>query len=165
MPLDAASRLVFVEGAYRKHGHSVLRRARNLLGNEADAAEALQEVFLSLLERPDQFEHRSSVLTFLYSTTTHLCLNRLRNARTRARILEEHAQRVPAAAEERPEPTAQLRQLLARLPDNLRAAAVYHYLDEMTQEEIAETMGCSRRHVGNLLQRLRELVQKQEALP
>jgi len=34
-----------VEALYRTYGHSVLRRARQILGNEDDAAEVLQELF------------------------------------------------------------------------------------------------------------------------
>jgi RNA polymerase sigma-70 factor (ECF subfamily) len=40
------------------------------------------------------------------------------------------------------------------LPEPLGHVAVYYYLDELTHEEIAELLGCSRRHVGNLLVRL-----------
>jgi RNA polymerase sigma-70 factor (ECF subfamily) len=164
MAFDPSFCLADVEDAYRKHGHSVWRRARILLGNEADAAEALQEVFLALLERPGQFAQRSTLLTWLYSTTTHLCLNRIRNDKTRARILGENAEYLVSATTVRPEPIAQVRQLLGQLSDDLSAAAVYHYMDEMTQDEIAKTMGCSRRHVGNLLQRLRTILRNEEAL-
>src|SRR5512138_1934488 len=41
-----------IERLYRAHGHLVLRRARALLANDADAQEALQEVFASLLDAP-----------------------------------------------------------------------------------------------------------------
>jgi DNA-binding transcriptional regulator LsrR (DeoR family) len=30
---------------------------------------------------------------------------------------------------------------------------IYHAIDGMTQSEIAEVLGCSRRHVGHLLER------------
>lgn len=74
---------------YRRHAASVYRRACTLLGNEADAHEVLQDLFVSLLERPDQFAGGSSLPTFLYSATTHACLNRLRNQKNRARLLGE----------------------------------------------------------------------------
>ncbi len=34
--------------------------------------------------------------------------------------------------------------------------AVYYYLDEMTQDEIAALLGCSRRNVGRMLARLHD---------
>ncbi|MDI1481226.1 RNA polymerase sigma factor [Polyangium sp. y55x31] len=145
-----------IEQVYRAHGHSVLRRAARLLGNEADAREALQEVFASLLERPEQFQGTSSLTTWLYSATTNLCLNKLRDGKTRSRLLHERV--APARADAVPpsaEASALVRDLLAKLPEDLATAAVYYYLDDMTHEEIAAVMGCSRRHVGNLLDRLK----------
>lgn len=145
-----------IEQAYRTHGHAVLRRASRLLGNEADAREVLQEVFASLLERPEQFRGTSSPTTWLYSATTNLCLNKLRDGKTRSRLLQERV--VPANDEAIPptaEASALVRDLLAKLPEDLATAAIYYYLDDMTHEEIADVMGCSRRHVGNLLDRLK----------
>jgi RNA polymerase sigma-70 factor (ECF subfamily) len=36
--------------------------------------------------------------------------------------------------------------------------ALHHYLDELTHDEIAELLGCSRRHVGDLIARARAWV-------
>jgi len=145
-----------IEDAYRRHGHSVLRRARRLLGNEHDATETLHEVFIDLLERPEQFEKRSSLVTWLYAATTHRCLNRLRNGRTRARLLEEqHAPAHEASPAGKVESMLELRRLLGSVSEEMAQAAVYHHMDELTQDEIAAVMGCSRRHVGHLLERLR----------
>lgn len=55
-----------------------------------------------------------------------------------------------------PEGLVQLRAWLESLPEELARVAVYHHLDEMTQEEIAELLGCSRQWVGKLLARLAE---------
>ena len=49
-------------------------------------------------------------------------------------------------------------QLLAQLPDQLAQVAVYYYFDEMTHEEIAELVGCSRRQVGNLVQQVQQRI-------
>lgn len=49
--------------------------------------------------------------------------------------------------------------VLRRLPEDHARAIVYYYIDELSQAEVAELMGCSRRHVGNLLSRARELAQ------
>ena len=144
-----------LERAYRAHGPVVLRRARQIMGNEAEAREVLQEVFTSLLERPEQFDGRAAASTFLYAMTTNLCLNKLRNSRTRARLVAEHVEpgigRVaPGDAEAR----AILRQLLVQLPFEEARVAVFYYQDGMTRPEIAEILGCSLRTVGTLLERL-----------
>lgn len=144
-----------VEALYRKYGHSVLRRARQILLSEDEAREVLQELFADLLARPHQFDGHSAPSTFLYTATTHACLNRLRDQRNRRRLIEEHVlpwatdidPRSPAAASE-------VRRVLALLPDDEACVAVYHYLDGMSHAEVAEVIGFSPRHVGNLLKRV-----------
>jgi len=142
----------------------VLRRARAVLGNEEVARDVVQEVFASLVDRPDQFRGESSLTTWLYSATTHGCLNRLRNQRTRARLLTERPPS-PAGGPPLAESAVILKDLFARIPHELAQAAIYYYADEMTHDEIATVLGCSRRHVGNLLERLRTHVERQEASP
>lgn len=143
------------EDLYRTHAPAVFRRARRLLGSESDAHEIVQEVFLSLFERPEQYGARSALTTFLYSATTHACLNRLRNQRTRARLLTEHTQErdLPEASAWTQERALMLRRALAELPEETARALVYHCVDGMSHEEIARLLGCSRRHVGDLLAR------------
>lgn len=151
----------WIEDVYRRHGHAVLRRARMILGSDAEAQEALHEVFASLLARPEQFTGRGGEIGFLYSATTHHCLNRLRNQRNRMRIVSERVQTsdfhaVDATLEER----TRVSQLLARLPEQEAAAVVYYYLDEMSHAEIAPLLGCSRRQVGNILDSARARLER-----
>jgi RNA polymerase sigma-70 factor (ECF subfamily) len=50
------------------------------------------------------------------------------------------------------------------MPDELAQVVVYAYVDEMTHQEIADVLRCSRRQVGNLLQRALELVGAEETV-
>lgn len=152
-----------VAALYTAHGHLVLRRARQILNDEAEAQDVLQEIFVSLIHEPQQFSGTSSITTFLYSASTNRCLNRLRDGKNRRRLLAER--RAPEAIDARGERLAQMRQLLTRLPAELAQVIVYSHLDEMTHEEIAEQLGCSRRHVGDLLARAAERCQREERTP
>jgi RNA polymerase sigma-70 factor (ECF subfamily) len=153
---------VDVEKLYRSHGQVVLRRARTLLGSEHDAQEALQEVFASLLRSPDAVRSATSIVGWLYQATTHFCLNQLRNRRTGARLL---SLRVVSSESEpaRAEALAEVRSLLSVLPDEVAAAVVYHHLDGMTHDEVAELLGCSKRKVGYLLERAGESLARESA--
>jgi RNA polymerase sigma factor (sigma-70 family) len=148
-----------LERLYRDHGPAVLRRARQILQDEDEARDALQEIFLSLAH--DQpFEQRGGTTAWFYMRTTHFCLNRLRNDRNRARLRQ---QRKPATtAPARGEDVVVAREVLARLPPPLAEVAVYYYCDEMTHEEIAAVLGCSRRHVGHLVEQLHQLTARAE---
>jgi len=147
---------------YRDHGHAVFRRARRLLRDDHDAHDVVQDVFLSIY-RDEQFEARSSLATYLYGVTTHTCLNRIRNGRNRSRLLaiETGAQtRVTSATGEN---RALASEILAGLDDDDAALAVYLFCDELTHEEVADLLGCSRRHVGDLATRLRRRIMERVA--
>ena len=152
-----------IEKLYRDHGHAVLRRARRLLRNDDDAHDVMQDVFLAIFKRPDQFEARSSIATYLYSATTHACLNRLRDGKNRTRLVAIEAagasSRAPAVAAE----SALACEILAALSPDEAALAVYLFCDELTHDEIAGLLGCSRRHVGDLASRLRRRIMERVA--
>jgi len=152
------------DALYRAHAPSIFRRARTLLGSDADAQDVVSDVFTSLYERPDQYAGRSALSTFLYSMTTHVCLNRIRNHKRRARLHESGRDAISVAAPHSaaPDRAAQLRELLLLMPEPLGQVAIYYYLDELTHAEIAEMLGCSRRHVGDLLVRLSAWMQARE---
>lgn len=153
-----------IEAAYRAHGHLVLRRAKALLGDESEAQEVLQEVFITLLREPEVYGGRAAMTTWLYRVTTNMCLNRMRNDKTRQRLLDEHvAPAVHEAHQESADTLAAARQFLDRMPEDLARVTIFYSVDGMTHQEIAEVMGCSRRQVGNLLERARAWACSQEA--
>jgi RNA polymerase sigma-70 factor (ECF subfamily) len=142
-----------LEQLYREQGPAVLRRARQILQDEEEARDALQEIFLSLADR-QPFEQRGGTTAWFYVRTTHFCLNRLRDGHNRARLLRERGEPMPVSTPARGEAVALARDVLARLPPDIAEVAVYYYCDEMTQDEIAALMRCSRRHIGHILERL-----------
>ena len=143
-----------IEELYRRHGAMVLRRARRILGEEEAARDAMQEVFVKVMRERESFRGESSPVTWLYKVTTNLCLNKIRDASRRRALLAQNAP-AEAAAAPAPEDRAALAAFLMTLPDELREIAVYYFVDEMNQDEIAEIAGVSRRTVGNRLDEFR----------
>ncbi len=155
---------------YRAYGHSVRRRATQILANPDEADEVLQEIFVGLVARPEQFDGRSAASTFLYAVTTHACLARLRDRKNRTRLIDEQLRPWTTDVDPRAADTAAIvRAELAQFPEDEARAAVYAFLDGMSHAEIAEVLGCSRRHVGNLLERVdrriteRRIAERKEA--
>ena len=136
-----------LEFLYDSFGPMVLRRARAMLGDEHAAWDATHEVFLKVLAALPQFRQESSPVTWLYRTTTNHCLNVLRDLARRREVAED----AEASHEPRPDERMTLLAVLQRVPTELREIAVYYYLDQMSQDEIAELCGLSRRTVGNRL--------------
>ena len=151
-----------IDEVYRQHGHVVFRRARWLLDNDDDARDVTQDVFLTIHTAGDRFAGRSSIVTYLYSVTTHACLNRLRTARTRARLLGVAAERLARTATPTTEARTLAREVLAALTEDEAALAVYLYCDELSHAEIGALLGYTGRHVGNLAQRLAQRIKEIE---
>lgn len=144
-----------IEELYRRHGAMVLRRARRILGEEEAARDAMQEVFVKVMRDRESFRGESSPVTWLYKVTTNLCLNKIRDASRRRALLAQNPPDVGEAPGPTPEDRSTIATFLATLPEELREIAVYYYVDEMNQDEIAEIAGVSRRTVGNRLEEFR----------
>jgi RNA polymerase sigma-70 factor, ECF subfamily len=138
---------------FREYGPLIYRRALRLLGDAADAEEALQDVFLKVLGQPGRFEDQGRTLNWLYLITTNHCLNRLRG-RKRRRAMQDawraEPQRQGAA---HPVDLTTLRMLLAEADVRQAEAAMYVHVDQMSYSEAAELLGVSKRTVGNLIER------------
>ena len=113
-----------------------------------------------MLRHPEQLTGVGRITAWLYRVTTHHCLNALRNQRGRGRLIG--ALRGSSQSPARSEQLAQVRLLLERLPDPLAEVTVYHHLDGMTYDEIAAMLGCSRRQVGYMLERVRTIATSDE---
>lgn len=167
-PKPASKQLVMadrveIEALFVRWGPMVLRRARAILGNDADAEETAQEVFIRAMRGLDNFEGRSKPSSWLYRITTNLCLNRLRNQKRRKELRDIHLQESPASAGHADE--VMMRELLQKVPQEAWArTAVYVYVDGMTHQEAAKLMGVSKRTIGNHLARLQKWVSTQDEL-
>ncbi len=145
-----------VEALSRRYGPMVLRRCRRLLGDEDDALDACQEVFVRLLQRRGRLDahHPSSLL---YRMATNLCLNHIRDRGRRPAVADEDLL-VRIASTEEPGGASEARLLLDRLfgrhPESSRTMAVLHFVDGLTLEEVAEETGMS---VSGVRKRLRSL--------
>lgn len=145
---------------FDRYGPMVYRRALALLGKHELAEEAVQEVFVRALKAGESFEGRSRVSTWLYSITTNFCLNLLRNQNRRNELWQEHGPKGLQATHEAPEELMLMRTLLTEAEDDQARAAIYVYIDGMSQNEAAELLGVSRRTVGNLLERFNSWARK-----
>src|SRR5215813_11211239 len=71
---------------FRRYGARVLRRALHLLGNEAEAEEVAQDVFLALYEKASTFRGDAALFTWLYRLTVNAALSRLRRRKQRPEV-------------------------------------------------------------------------------
>jgi RNA polymerase sigma-70 factor (ECF subfamily) len=137
---------------YRRLGPLIYRRCLRLLRDPDNARDATQEVFVRALKHAGKLRPDRECLPWLYRVATNYCLNQIRDRkpeddRAPEEILQQGSgERLLAARQ-------QLILLLDKFDEKTRQVAVYSLLDGMTQEEIAEVMGLSRKTVGKKLSR------------
>lgn len=140
----------------RYHG-VVYRRCLALLRNDADAAEAVQEVFVAAIAGFGRFRLHAAPLTWLYAIATRHCLKQLRSRSTRAL---KHALFVDGdAVEVELGDRADLEKALEDLSLEELSLVAHAFRDGLTHDEIAELTRQSRKTVGKKLKRLTEKLQ------
>ncbi len=148
---------------YRPLAPLVFRRCRRLLGSEADANDACQEVFVQLLLYADRvdFSDQEAALRWLYRVSTNHCLKLLSRHRRVEFRAPADLPHVPVRAEgvEVLVSRETLTRVLDGVDERARSVFVHIFVDGMTQEDCAEVMGVSRRTVGKKLKKLRVIAQ------
>lgn len=164
---DACAALV------RLHGGRMLATARRLLGNDADAADAVQEAFLAAFRALDDFHGQSSLATWLHRIALNAALGRLRRrARQRTVSFDDllpsfiadghHALPIAPWGEQaeavlaRQETRAQVRACINRLPEPYRTIVLLRDIEELDTEETARQLGISPGAVKTRLHRARQ---------
>jgi RNA polymerase sigma-70 factor (ECF subfamily) len=146
-----------------QHGPAVWRKACKLLGNEADAADCYQDVFIEAwkLSSIKAVSNWSGLLACL---TTSRAIDRLRQ-RFRGRSIldpspdwEGLASREPGPPEQaqRAEMVESFRVLVSKLPRKQAQVFCLHVLDELTHEEIATQLDAKPNAIAALLHRARQ---------
>ena len=152
-----------VAAYYKKYGPMVLRRCRFLLHDEDMAYDAMQEVFVKLLNNRHRLKD-TYPSSLLYRIATNVCLNMIRSAGRKRTEGNPDLIETIAGAENVEEQTA-VKDFLERLfrdeKPSTKEIAVMYYVDSMTYEEVAREIGLS---VSGVRKRLRTLKSKARAL-
>jgi RNA polymerase sigma-70 factor (ECF subfamily) len=149
---------------------SSFRTACLILGNRADAEEAVQDAFLRAWRFRDSLTSVPSIRPWLYRVVVNACYSKLRREiphRDR-RAGDEHLDGIPAHTAE-PEARAvdgetagTVLAALARLPLSLRVPVVLRYYADLSERDIALAIG---RRQGTVKSRLHEARRRLAADP
>lgn len=138
-----------------------------MISNREDVEDLAQEVFVRAFASIKSFRRESNFRTWLYKIATNLCIDKYRRAGLERKLFvpleyeqdDSEFQTVdlpdstqdPGRVYEREELQIEVHKALARLPEKARAAILLFDIEEMSYEEIAETVGCP---VGTVKSRL-----------
>jgi RNA polymerase sigma factor (sigma-70 family) len=143
---------------YLRYGPLVYRRCLALLRSEAQAEEAMQDVFVKLWTHREKLE-QTALSSLLFQMATQVSLNRLRSRRRHPESADDALLLEIAQASDLPERSLAalaLDRLLGREPVSTRVIATLHYVDGLTLEEVAAEVSMSVSGVRKRLRGLRE---------
>jgi len=136
-----------------------------LLGNEHDASDAAQEVFVRLFLHRGKFEGRSKYSTWVHGIAVRTCLTIRRGRGRRQRhenvasdeTIETHSPGTPAPTEGL---SLDLMQMLDILDEEDRALLILKYAENYSHEELAEIFHLSVSACKMRISRAREKIQE-----
>lgn len=162
------------ESLMRRYNRRLFRLARAALGNDAEAEDALQEAYLHAYRSIEGFRGDAALSTWLSRLVLNECFARLRRTRRRENVVplssvEDQLTAVGRVADERPAPEkmlgqSQMRDILERkvseLPEAFRIVFVLRSVEDMSVEEVAQTLNIPEETVRSRHFRARSLLRE-----
>ncbi len=159
------------EAFMEAYQHMVYNTAARLLGNHAEAEDVAQEVFLRAYDRFASIKDQPTVGGWLRTVARNLSLNHLTRHRSRWRLFTDLSRPEPdqpdyqdaLPAEDRTEEHSEqsdqgrlMESFLMELPQKQRVPLVLYHFENLSYEEIAQSLGISLGKVKTDIRRGRE---------
>jgi RNA polymerase sigma-70 factor, ECF subfamily len=134
-----------------RHQDRLWAVALGVMRNPDDAADALQEAYISAFRRADSFRGDALVTTWLHRVVVNACLDRLRSLKVRAAesLPDDPDRSAELGVEEPADPVEaqqqrdQILDALGRLNPDQRAALVLVDMQGYSVDEAATILGCA----------------------
>jgi len=136
---------------YERHHQALYRYCRSMVGNEHDAADALQSTMASALRGLAGESREIALKPWLFRIAHNECISLIRKRRPHAKIDDALALEAPAHD---PGLKERLRELVAdlqQLPDGQRGALVMHELSGLPYRDIAVAFDTTEPHARQLV--------------
>ena len=165
------------EGLVSRFERKVYALALKLTGNQADAEEITQDVFLTIFQKLDSFRGESQLSSWIYRVTANAAFMKLRDRRKRGKVeLNEKTEAAMSGDElpdapatfpsgdwsstaevlmERGELAAKLQDAIAALPDKFKLIFLLKDVQGLSNEEIGDIVNMSVPAVKSRLHRAR----------
>jgi len=154
---------------YRRHYQALYRYSRAILGNEEDAADALQNTMAAALRALPGERREIRIKPWLFRIAHNLVANWHRDTGRHKSIPIDGLYELPNPTDDPPEQaesleeTRELREVIQRLPADRQQLLVLKFVERMPNAEIASVMGRTEGAVKALLHRTIESLKFQLA--
>ncbi|MBL8067820.1 MAG: RNA polymerase sigma factor [Armatimonadetes bacterium] len=146
------------QALYEKYYDRVYGISYGVLRDADEAADAIQEIFTLVYKNLGRFDRRSKFSTWLFRIAVNRSIQQARKLKYKKREaefddrIESIPERVPPTEDNDP----RINEAMGQLHPNDRAILTLFYGDELSLQEIADSMGCSANAAKTRLFRARE---------
>lgn len=159
----------------REYGKRVLAVAYEYVKDYDQAQDVVQEVFIRVWQKGDEFRANASLFSWIYRITVNLAIDHLRKSKSRGKLSDGEGKyseqylteqesgstaAVPGSDLDRRALRGRLDASLETLSKNQKQAFVMRYYQEMAIDEIAAIMGCKestvRQHLFRACHKLQD---------
>jgi RNA polymerase sigma-70 factor (ECF subfamily) len=158
---------------FDKYKKRVINYCYRYCGHRAVAEDLSQEIFIRVYKAAPSYRPKARFTTWLFKIATNVCLNEIRKPIYRAKlesidqkpdegnpasreIAMEPAKSMPDMLLETHQYQAQVKQAMAQLPEQQRAALLLRTTEEFSYREIGRQINCSENRVKILIHRGRK---------
>jgi RNA polymerase sigma-70 factor (ECF subfamily) len=163
------------EELYRQHSGRLFSLAVRMLGNQADAEDQLQEIFLSAHRKLESFRGEAALGTWLYRLAMNQLLDYVRSSAARTGQLTDGLDDATVLADaaghrlaDRTIERIDLERALTELPEGCRAAFLLHDVEGLEHKEVSDVLGIaegtSKSQVHKARLRLRGLLARKTVI-
>ena len=160
-----------------RHKRMVFSCAYRMVGDELEAEDIAQDVFMRVYQAIPHFRGESKFSTWLYKIVSNVCLNRLRKVNPEMVSIEANEEEqkfsplrladgnnTPEANFEWKHFRQRVREIVAALPPQYSAVVTLRHLQGMAYDEIAIALdlplGTVKTHLFRAKERMRELLEQ-----
>ena len=138
------------EAIVRQNWRRVFNIAYKFVGKHDEAEDLTQDVFLKIFRSLNTFDRRANFQTWLISISRNLCIDHYRSVRKERETIDRDVDANelsplshdpgPVAALEQQDRVQLLREAMSSLPETLRTAVLMRDIQELSYQEIADTL-------------------------
>lgn len=152
---------------HRRYARRVFGLCRYMLDSRESAEDATSEVFLKLQRSIASYDGSIPFPRWLLRVAGNQCIDALRRRRRGRQVIVEGEDGAAVLEATSPGPSplstvitmeerTQVRDAIARLPENYRVPLVLRYYSELSYDEIGQQLGLQRNHVATLIFRAKQ---------
>jgi RNA polymerase sigma-70 factor, ECF subfamily len=156
-----------LEEIYRLYVRRVFGLCRYILESRESAEDVTSEVFLKLQRSIESYDGSIPFPKWLLRVAANQCIDALRRQKRGRQVIVEVEEGVAVIEPASPEPSplcavlskeerAQVRDAIARLPENYRVPLVLRYYSELSYDEIAQQLSLQKNYVAALIFRAKQ---------